>query len=408
MSDDVLFCYHDLSDVIDGQRQGLLGELDGIDDSRILNTDLSALQDYAAEKYQIDLPILGEPEIDHDRTKMPVGRYGGRPGTREGTVQVDAQRFTLEIPFTGDRVLLFCRGSTFTMSPPRGSVSGNRLSMTVIERSPSPEQLNQIFDRFIAEVRQHLEWLRPQVDSWNASIRGVVEHHVITRRTRAAQIGSVAASLKYGLKARPDAPDTFVAPVNRKKVTPTFPPANKTRVAEPILSDEIYRDVLDTLQQMSEVMERSPHAFADMDEEALRFAFLIPLNAKFEGEARGEAFNYGGKTDILITHRGRNIFIAECKIWKGAAALVSAIDQLLGYLSWRDTKAALLLFNRNKRFSDVLQQIDPTVRQHPQCVSTDGVRNETEFAYTFAHRDDPERRLKLTVLAFDIPAARDG
>ena len=115
-------------------------------------------------------------------------------------------------------------------------------------------------------------------------------------------------------------------------------------------------------------------------------------------------FNYGGKTDILITSRGRNIFIAECKFWKGAAGLIETIDQLLGYLSWRDTKAALLVFNRNKNFSAVLEQIDPIVRQHPNFVSADGQHGATEFRYTLHHRDDPKRHLALTVLCFDIPA----
>ena len=151
-------------------------------------------------------------------------------------------------------------------------------------------------------------------------------------------------------------------------------------------------------------MERSPHAYAGMDEETLRFQFLVPLNARFEGEARGEVFNYGGKTDILITYKGRNVFIAECKIWKGAAALTEAIDQLQGYLSWRDTKTALMVFNRNKGFSNVLAQIDPIVRAHPNFIGADGTRGSTEFGYTFSHRDDPNRRLTLTVLAFDVPA----
>lgn len=177
---------------------------------------------------------------------------------------------------------------------------------------------------------------------------------------------------------------------------------------EPALSDAIYRDILDTLQQMAEVMERSPHAYADMDEETLRFQFLVPLNAKFEGEARGEAFNYGGKTDILITSQGRNIFIGECKIWKGEKALSEAIDQVLGYLSWRDTKAAILLFNRNRSFSDVLAKIRPTMEKHPQCTSFDGQRGETEFTFTFARADDASRKLKLTVLAFDVPGHVEG
>jgi hypothetical protein len=155
---------------------------------------------------------------------------------------------------------------------------------------------------------------------------------------------------------------------------------------------------------MSHVMERSPHAYATMDEETLRFQFLVPLNAHFEGDAKAEVFNYGGKTDILITVQGKNIFVGECKFWKGAKALAETVDQVLGYLAWRDTKCAILLFNRNRNFSQVLAQLKPTLEQHPHFVSFDGSREETELAFTFKRPDDSERRLKLTVLAFDIPA----
>lgn len=142
---------------------------------------------------------------------------------------------------------------------------------------------------------------------------------------------------------------------------------------------------------------------ATTHEETLRFQFLVPLNANFEGEARGEVFNYGGKTDILITVQGRNIFVAECKFWRGAKSFTDTIDQILGYLTWRDTKCAILVFNRNKGFSQVLEQIPPSAEGHPQFVSYDGAKSETEFAFTFRRPDDADRKLTLTVLAFDIP-----
>jgi hypothetical protein len=51
-------------------------------------------------------------------------------------------------------------------------------------------------------------------------------------------------------------------------------------------------------------------------------------------------------TDILIRAGDRNVFIAECKIWKGPKTIQDAFGQLLSYLTWRDTEAALLLFIR--------------------------------------------------------------
>jgi hypothetical protein len=89
---------------------------------------------------------------------------------------------------------------------------------------------------------------------------------------------------------------------------------------------------------MSLVIDRSPSSFITLDEEAIRTHFLLQLNGHYEGNASGETFNASGKTDILIKVDNKNIFIAECKFWDGVKKFNEAIDQLLGYLSWRDSK----------------------------------------------------------------------
>jgi len=83
----------------------------------------------------------------------------------------------------------------------------------------------------------------------------------------------------------------------------------------------------------------------------------------------GETFNGEGKSDIIIRQGGANVFIAECKIWEGVTAFTAAIDQLQRYVTWRDTKTALIIFNRNKGFSDVIQKAQEAVRAHPQYKS---------------------------------------
>lgn len=115
---------------------------------------------------------------------------------------------------------------------------------------------------------------------------------------------------------------------------------------------------------MVRVMEQSPKAFETMGEEDLRTHFLVQLNAQYEGRATGETFNFQGKTDILIRVDGRNVFVAECKFWGGEKQFLETIDQLLSYLSWRDTKAAVLIFNRNVNFSEVLREITENSVKH--------------------------------------------
>jgi len=154
---------------------------------------------------------------------------------------------------------------------------------------------------------------------------------------------------------------------------------------------------------MALVMERSPSAFVDMDEESLRTHFLVQLNGHFEGSATGETFNYMGKTDILIRVDGKNIFIAECKFWGGPKKLTETIDQILSYSSWRDTKIAVIMFNKNKNFSAVLDAIPPTIEKHQNYKRSISQVSETRFRYVMSHRNDPSREILLTVLVFDVP-----
>ena len=99
------------------------------------------------------------------------------------------------------------------------------------------------------------------------------------------------------------------------------------------------------MESMSHVMERSPSAFDKINEEDVRVHFLVQLNGQFECGVSGETFNFGGKTDVLIRVGAKNIFVAACKYWHGEKGFLETVDQLLGYLSWRDTKAAVIVFN---------------------------------------------------------------
>lgn len=57
---------------------------------------------------------------------------------------------------------------------------------------------------------------------------------------------------------------------------------------------------------------------------------------------------------------GQAVFLAECKWWTGEKAFAEkALPQLLdGYVVWRDTHAAMILFIRNKDASAVIDKGD--------------------------------------------------
>jgi hypothetical protein len=242
------------------------------------------------------------------------------------------------------------------------------------------------------------------VQTFNDGLKGNLQQWIAARRERLLKDKGMAVALGFPLRKRPNAPQTFAVPTVRKKPAVTGASGVvKPFKPEPALEMAEYEHILNVISNMVAVMERSPHAFRHMKEEDLRQHFLVQLNGHYEGQASGETFNFEGKTDILIRVEGRNIFIAECKFWRGPGSLREAIDQLLGYASWRDTKTAILIFNREKNFSNVLAQISEIAKSHANFKRQMEYKSESGFRLVLRHKDDPDRELILTVLAFEIP-----
>ena len=253
-------------------------------------------------------------------------------------------------------------------------------------------------------ITEHLGWIKNDITKFNSALRPTIIRGLESRKEKILKDQGLVVSLGIPIRQRKDAPAAYTTPITRKKIITPKPKAPKQPFKpEPELEKKIYDQIIETLQNMVLVMERSPHAFANMGEEDLRTHFLVQLNGLYEGQATGETFNFEGKTDILIRVEGRNIFIAECKFWTGPKGLQETIDQLLGYLSWRDTKVAILLFNRNKDFTKVLSQIPETIQSHSNYKKNFKQTKDTEFCFVLKSNLDESRELLATLLAFDIP-----
>jgi hypothetical protein len=59
---------------------------------------------------------------------------------------------------------------------------------------------------------------------------------------------------------------------------------------------------------------------------------------------------------------------------------LETIDQLLSYLSWRDTKTAVVVFNRKAGFGAVLAKISDIAPKHPNFKRDLGKSDESTFS----------------------------
>ena len=396
-------------DVERHQLQEMRKAIEAMDGNRLLNTSADDLATHFEKQFQIEIPSLLTDEIvvDQRETKIDVSRDQNRMiFDRSRAFHITGTEVEVEIPFTGEAVTFKIQPTSYTMSPPQAEVRGNTLVLHIAGTNLNADGVRTDIDRTLVEIQSHLSTLRGNAEGLRTQLPNQARAAVESRRQKLLADRNLVGGLGFKMKERPGTQQTFAAPEVRKKIAAALPPATSTPYKpEPALSNADYEHILGVLQNMVEVMERSPSAFVTMDEESIRSHFLVQLNGHYEGQATGETFNYQGKTDILVRSEGRNIFIAECKFWSGPKMLTETIDQLLGYTSWRDTKVAVVVFNRNKDFSRVLTAISEAVKTHPNFKRELRGSTDTVFRYCFAHKDDQNRELFLSILAFDVPRA---
>lgn len=389
-----LFSNYDFASQLDVTKNQALEEVNKINGDELLNTSPSALVEYFVEKYKVEVPILDETGINVDQEE----------GRSEATGLVGTW-FNYYIPFSGEAPIFQSRPSSYMIPPPQGVVSGTELKLSYwIAQSQTTDVVAQQYKRDLAHVKQTLETMRQAATQHNSQLGGHVQQAIDRRREKLLKDRNQVAALGYPLRAR-QGQQTYVAPSVRRKPAIQRPSGGTAPFKpEPVLDMAEYERIIELMASVGRTMELSPSAFRDLDEEDLRTHFLVQLNGHYEGKASAETFNLAGKTDIIIRDGDRNIFIAECKFWSGPKGLSDALDQLLAYTSWRDTKTALLLFNRERELSKVLAKIPDTALEHRYCRKRLDYGSETGFRFVFRHPDDSGRELTLTILVFEVPS----
>lgn len=404
-----LFSESPWSGVESYNRGELAAEVNDLDANQLLNTSVGDLCQYLVAKYQIQIPVLDRDDIgvDECEAQIDVSKDPTRAiRDRSQPYFVPGIEIRIAVPYSGDARMFMIQPPTYPLNPsmPSGSVRDTTLTFNISGTNLKRESVRQEIDNTLDQIDDCLTKLRTRATIFNQQLDSFARKHITERRERLLENKNLVSSLGFKLKPRNDSPTTFLAPEVRRKISPTLPRASSMPYKpEPTLGDTDYEHILEVIENMAQVMERSPSAFSMMDEESLRSHFLVQLNGHYEGQATGETFNYEGRTDILIRSGGKNIFIAECKYWKGPKKLKKTINQLLGYSSWRDTKTAVIVFSRNKDFTHVLHAIKTTTNNHPNCKRELSAPSETSFRFIFSHRDDSNRELELVVMAFDIP-----
>lgn len=397
--DEFLFQGSDLVAVFGAQHKALRKKIESFESDWLLNVDENALIESLVEEFRLDAPKLNiagrtiEQAEDVRRVRDDFGH------AFDARINV----YTVIIPFAGEAIIFSFSPSSIDLNPPRGAVGNGELTMTFEQRHPDSARLKAEIEDATQRIQRNLASCEEMINPFNEQLPRIAREAIHFRKQKLGKDINVLAELGIPIRQRGAIPSTVAVPVQRRTIISQIQKGSKPGVPDPTLTETAYNAILKTMADMALVIERNPTAFQNLTEEEIRFHFLVSLNAIYEGNATAETFSYQGKTDIQIRHQGKPIFTAECKFWSGPKIFTETVDQLLTYVTWRDTKTAILLFNKNRNFSQVLQQIEPTLRAHSRFVRFEGKKNETEYEFTISHPNDAARHIRLTVLAFDIP-----
>jgi hypothetical protein len=398
---DYLFCDGDASSSMTAQINGACVEVSKLPERRILETDPDALTAYFVEKYDPEVPALirdGIVASQHERQVEVYDHFDRQIRSVPGVA------YDFEVPFSGEADIFKLRPSTFGLSPPRAVVRKQLLTFTIADRSLTPEAVKAELDSLMASIEKYLDSHRRQWAGFKQQLASAVRAEIDSRRSKLLAQKETASKLSgmgIRLKEKDGDARSYIPPTVKQKVVPQLPPMSPAVAPEPTLDLKQYETILSLVRGAGRSIEQSSSRTRKLDEESLRDLFLVPLNAHF-GTATGEAFNYQGKTDVLIRHEQGNLFVAEFKIWGGDKRFLATIDQLLSYLSWRDTKTAIVMFNRNASFTAIVEKMRVLIKKHPRYLSGPVNLDETSDRYVFSLPQDNERKVIISLLAFDL------
>lgn len=374
-------------------------------DDYVLNVDEEGYIQYLIDEYTLHLPVIHFDDARIETRKVMVDpeylpRYWGAQRAIERTM------IRYIIPISGDHNLLYFCPTTFLLS---GSgnfhVGTTEIYTDILAISDDAEQVKREIESVKDSCKKMLGYLENDIKAYNNSLPRTARDFFFARKEKIKKENSFIASLGVPLSSGVKNPKTYAVPTVSRRFDP--PRVNnsskKAEEVTPVMDMTKYEQILSALQTVGQTYEKLPKVTLGMDEETLRDLFLAQIQTSFKSDsATAEAFNKNGKTDIMVKHGDGVLFVVECKFWKGKQVLNNAISQLLSYLTWRETKATLLIFVRNTTMTTAINGVKEYVSSHGNYKSTLTPKGETWFNYKFTMPNDPDREVYLAIQIFDF------
>ncbi len=392
-----------LSQAIEQKKEQIKNEITRQTKSYILGVDEQNYVEYLRDKYAWEPLVV---DLLNEQIGEPLKKRENRESRlHDERYMVDVYYFVVSYHFTGSAEVFRLHTNPWNMASYDISVNDSKgfVSFEFGIDKQDPEEFKRRKEDAKRSAFSNLENAKRNVAEWNSQIIAFIDSIFKSHKTSLLKENDFFAAIN--LQVNKGAESLVSVPLIRKKIVPQPSVSGKQSFSTvPSVSEAQYKDLLKLLFDIGRGMERKPSLYKGKDENGIRDYFLSHLEFRYEGiTASGETFNSEGKTDICLKNApdGTNLFIAECKFWTGHSGFLDTITQLFDrYLTWRDSKVAVMMFVTNNDFTAVLNNIRTEIRNHPYYVKPNGQQGESSFSYIFCLKQDRDKQVELEVMAF--------
>jgi len=396
----------------------LRNEISSLPDEKIIGMDIVEWTDYYFEKWKIQPISLFLENITQSLSETTIEEFehGYRTNQYEKPkICYEGYKITFDIPYDGNNDLLYITPSTRYTSVFRVDdiKKGNAstydsivISLTYKKQDlvdkETPEFIKSQFSSTFRYYTETIDNINKDLKQYNEALSYIIKNALEARKKKAVDFVILGEKLSIPLNISSNAPNTV--PILLKKNILKKPEMPNTRqvTKEYAIESSVYENINNIIRLAGISMEKTAKTFIKLEEEELRDVILSNLNTHYQGTATGETFSKTGKSDIYLQFENKAAYIAECKVWHGEKNLKDALEQLFGYLTWRDVKTSVIIFNKeNKDFQKLLESIKTFFDKSELCNKVIPL-NKNEWQCEFKKSIGNTEIITVHVIVFDL------
>ena len=315
-----------------------------------------------------------EESLDHQKYIKTIYANQREWGYQnEGDLQMECEKVVVKIPILPNKdinQIISLRTNSISISvTPDFKVSNNHILIEVEIKGYGFNLSNEeISTRILSTkdfIRNHFHSKNSAINSENEKLISRLTQFIEDRKQKLdadkKRIGDLINLVKIPLARKDDALIKKIH-IDKQPFVKRLKPQTKEEDYQ--LDREKVIDIIKLIDNQCLQFEKTPKTYEPFGETNLRDLILANLNSIFEGKATGETFNNKGKTDIYLNIDKGNILVSECKFYGGEKLYHDTIEQLLGYLTWRQNYGIMISFCKQKNFSKIIQDAETIIKKH--------------------------------------------